>query len=205
MAGPPFSGRWRPRVVFFQFYHTFLAKALNKAPIFCIPKPPVLYYNANNCKACCPGGARREGPFMRESGILMPVSSLPGPFGIGTLGKSAYDFVDFLARAGQRVWQILPLSPTGFGNSPYQSCSAFAASPYFIDFEPLRKKGLLKREEYAALPFGKRPLRWIMTPCARRTFLCCARHLHGFPNGTLTITITFVTNRAGGWKTMPCS
>ena len=94
---------------------------------------------------------------MRESGILMPVSSLPGPFGIGTLGKSAYDFVDFLARAGQRVWQILPLSPTGFGNSPYQSCSAFAASPYFIDFEPLRKKGLLKREEYAALPFGKTP------------------------------------------------
>lgn len=94
---------------------------------------------------------------MRESGILMPVSSLPGPFGIGTLGKSAYDFVDFLARAGQRVWQILRLSPTGFGNSPYQSCSAFAASPYFIDFEPLRKKGLLKREEYAALPFGKTP------------------------------------------------
>lgn len=77
---------------------------------------------------------------MRESGILMPVSSLPGPFGIGTLGKSAYDFVDFLARAGQRVWQILPLSPTGFGNSPYQSCSAFAASPYFIDLSLCAKR-----------------------------------------------------------------
>ena len=94
---------------------------------------------------------------MRESGILMPVSSLPGPFGIGTLGKGAYDFVDFLARAGQHVWQILPLSPTGFGDSPYQSCSAFAGSPLFIDFEPLRRRGLLKKQEYAGLSFGKMP------------------------------------------------
>lgn len=94
---------------------------------------------------------------MRESGILMPVSSLPGPFGIGTLGKGAYDFVDFLAHAGQRVWQILPLSPTGFGDSPYQSCSAFAGSPLFIDFEPLRRRGLLKKQEYAGLSFGKMP------------------------------------------------
>ena len=94
---------------------------------------------------------------MRESGILMPVSSLPGPFGIGTLGKGAYDFVDFLAHAGQRVWQILPLSPTGFGDSPYQSCSAFAGSPLFIDFEPLRRRGLLKKQEYAGLSFGKTP------------------------------------------------
>ena len=94
---------------------------------------------------------------MRESGILMPVSSLPGPFGIGTLGKGAYDFVDFLARAGQRVWQILPLSPTGFGDSPYQSCSAFAGSPWFIDFEPLRRRGLLKKQEYAGISFGRAP------------------------------------------------
>lgn len=78
---------------------------------------------------------------MRESGILMPVASVPGPFGIGTLGKGAYDFVDFLVRAGQHVWQILPLSPTGFGDSPYQSCSAFAGNPYFIDFEPLCRRG----------------------------------------------------------------
>ena len=58
---------------------------------------------------------------MRESGILMPVASLPGPFGIGTLGKPAYDFIDFLKKAHQAVWQILPVSPTGFGDSPYQS------------------------------------------------------------------------------------
>ena len=94
---------------------------------------------------------------MRESGILMPVASVPGPFGIGTLGKGAYDFVDFLVRAGQHVWQILPLSPTGFGDSPYQSCSAFAGNPYFIDFEPLCRRGLLKKQEYAGISFGRAP------------------------------------------------
>ncbi len=88
---------------------------------------------------------------MRESGILMPVASLPGPFGIGTLGKGAYDFVDFLAKAGQHVWQILPLSPTGYGNSPYQSCSAFAVNPCLIDFEPLCKAGLLKKADFMPL------------------------------------------------------
>ena len=84
---------------------------------------------------------------MRESGILMPVASLPGPFGIGTLGKGAYDFVDFLARAGQHVWQILPLSPTGFGDSPYQSCSAFAGNPWLIDPELLVQEGLLEEAD----------------------------------------------------------
>ena len=58
---------------------------------------------------------------MRESGILMPVSSLPGPYGIGCFGKEAFEFVDFLAQAGQKIWQILPLSPTGYGDSPYQN------------------------------------------------------------------------------------
>ena len=75
---------------------------------------------------------------MRESGILMPVSSLPGPYGIGCFGAEAVKFVDFLAAAGQQIWQILPLSPTGYGDSPYQSCSAFAGNPYFIDLEALR-------------------------------------------------------------------
>ena len=70
---------------------------------------------------------------MRESGILMPVSSLPGPYGIGCFGKKAEKFVDFLAAAGQKIWQILPLSPTGYGDSPYQSCSAFAGNPYFME------------------------------------------------------------------------
>ena len=87
---------------------------------------------------------------MRKSGILMPVASLPGPYGIGSLGKPAFAFIDFLKKAGQKVWQMLPLSPTGFGNSPYQSCSAFAGNPYFIDLDILRKKGLLKKGEYGA-------------------------------------------------------
>ena len=91
---------------------------------------------------------------MRECGILMPISSLPGPYGIGSFGKEAYKFVDFLAQAGQQVWQILPLSPTGYGDSPYQSCSAFAGNPYFIDLDVLAEQGLLKEEEYRTLDWG---------------------------------------------------
>ena len=95
---------------------------------------------------------------MRESGILMPVSSLPGPYGIGCFGREAFKFVEFLAAAGQKIWQILPLSPTGYGDSPYQSCSAFAGNPYFIDLEALREEGLLTAAELKAQPWGKDPL-----------------------------------------------
>jgi len=84
---------------------------------------------------------------MRESGVLMHLTSLPGKYGIGTMGAHAHQFVDFLSKAGQSCWQILPLSPTGFGNSPYQSCSAFAGNPYLIDPDLLAQKGLLTREE----------------------------------------------------------
>ena len=83
----------------------------------------------------------------RKSGILMPVFSLPSPYGIGTFGKEAYEFVDFLEKAEQSYWQILPLNPTGFGDSPYQSFSAFALNPLLIDFPSLREKGLLLPEE----------------------------------------------------------
>ena len=79
---------------------------------------------------------------MRESGILMHITSLPGDYGVGTLGKEARDFVDFLSKAGQRCWQLLPVGPTGFGNSPYQSCSAFAGNPYLVDPETLTQEGL---------------------------------------------------------------
>ena len=68
---------------------------------------------------------------MRRAGILFPIFSLPSPYGIGTLGKESYEFVDFLKKSGQSIWQILPLGPTGFGNSPYQPLSAFAGNPYF--------------------------------------------------------------------------
>ena len=80
---------------------------------------------------------------MRESGILMPVSSLPGPYGIGCFGKEAFEFVDFLAQAGQKIWQILPLNPVGYGYSPYQSPSAFAGNPMLISLDKLIVDGWL--------------------------------------------------------------
>ena len=83
----------------------------------------------------------------RGAGILLPISSLPSPYGIGTMGKDAYEFVDMLKRAGQKYWQVLPIGPTSFGDSPYQSFSAFAGNPYFIDLDTLIAEGLLKKEE----------------------------------------------------------
>ena len=91
---------------------------------------------------------------MRESGILMHITSLPGPYGIGTMGKQAYRFVDFLESAGQSYWQILPLTPTGFGDSPYQSFSACAGNHYLIDLDTLVEEGLLKQEEITAVTWG---------------------------------------------------
>lgn len=90
----------------------------------------------------------------RSSGIIMHISSLPNNYGIGTFGKEAYKFGDFLKKAGQKYWQILPLGPTSFGDSPYQSFSAFAGNPYFIDFDLLREDGLLKLEDYNNIDFG---------------------------------------------------
>lgn len=84
--------------------------------------------------------------FDRSAGILMPVSSLPSPYGIGSFGKSAYDFVDNLVSARQKFWQVLPLGPTSFGDSPYASFSAFAGNPYFIDLDMLVEEGLLKSD-----------------------------------------------------------
>ncbi len=86
---------------------------------------------------------------LRRAGILMPVSSLPSPFGIGTLGKGAYAFVDWLQSAGMRVWQVLPLLPTGYGDSPYQACASNALNYYFIDFDLLKEEGLLEEADYA--------------------------------------------------------
>lgn len=94
--------------------------------------------------------------FPRASGILLHPTSLPGPWGIGDLGSAAYRFVDFLTAAGQHLWQILPLGPTGYGDSPYQCFSAFAGNPLLVSFEPLVQAGLLREDELyaAAQPFG---------------------------------------------------
>ena len=93
---------------------------------------------------------------MRESGILMHITSLPGPYGIGTMGKNAYRFIDFLKKAGQSYWQILPVTPTGYGDSPYQSCSTFAGNHYLIDLDLLVQQKLLKKSQIADLQWGER-------------------------------------------------
>ncbi|MCI8780438.1 MAG: 4-alpha-glucanotransferase [Lachnospiraceae bacterium] len=92
---------------------------------------------------------------MRASGILLPISSLPGKYGIGCFSKEAYKFVDFLEKAGQKYWQILPVGPTSYGDSPYQSFSTFAGNPYFISLESLVEQGLLKKKECDEADFGK--------------------------------------------------
>ena len=90
----------------------------------------------------------------RHSGILMHISSLPSPYGIGTLGREAYAFADFLRAAGQKYWQLLPLGPTSYGDSPYQSFSTFAGNPYFIDLDLLAEDGLLSPSELEAEDWG---------------------------------------------------
>ena len=91
---------------------------------------------------------------MRKSGILLPVSSLPSRYGIGCFSKEAYKFIDRLKEAGQAYWQILPLGPTSYGDSPYQSFSTFAGNPYFIDPEDLVARGYVTAEQCNAYDFG---------------------------------------------------
>lgn len=92
----------------------------------------------------------------RGAGILMPISALPSNYGIGTLGKESYHFVDFLKRIGCRYWQVLPVGPTSYGDSPYQSFSAFAGNPYFIDLDYLVKEKLLLTEEIRGLKWQEK-------------------------------------------------
>jgi 4-alpha-glucanotransferase len=92
---------------------------------------------------------------MRECGILLHMSSLPSKYGIGTMGRAAYDFVDFLKASGQSYWQMLPIGPTSFGDSPYQSPSTYAGNPYFIDFDILSEEGLLKESDYSGYEWGE--------------------------------------------------
>lgn len=91
---------------------------------------------------------------MRASGVLLPISSLPSKYGIGCFSKEAYEFVDQLIAGGQKFWQILPLGPTGYGDSPYQSFSTYAGNPYFIDLEALIARDLLTEEECSSCDWG---------------------------------------------------
>ncbi len=90
----------------------------------------------------------------RSAGILMPISSLPSPYGIGTFGKAAFTFVDFLSHAKQSYWQILPVGPTGYGDSPYSSFSSFAGNPYFIDLDELCREKLLRKKDFCNIDWG---------------------------------------------------
>ena len=92
----------------------------------------------------------------RAAGILMPITSLPSEYGIGCFSKSAYDFVDWLKEAGQSYWQILPLGPTSYGDSPYQSFSTFAGNPYFISLKALVEEGVLTKEDCDKVSWGRR-------------------------------------------------
>ncbi|MBR3971612.1 MAG: 4-alpha-glucanotransferase [Ruminococcus sp.] len=93
----------------------------------------------------------------RAAGILMPITSLPSPYGIGTIGKEAYKFADFLKKAGQTIWQILPVGPTSYGDSPYQSFSTYAGNPYMIDLDMLCEEGLLTAGDMDGYNYGTNP------------------------------------------------
>ncbi|MDO5107604.1 MAG: 4-alpha-glucanotransferase, partial [Coriobacteriaceae bacterium] len=95
----------------------------------------------------------------RSAGIILPIYALPSPYGIGTMGQAALDFVDFLAEAGQAWWQVLPIGPTSFGDSPYQSPSTFAGNPYFIDLDMLVDDGLLLQDEVDSVTWCDDPTR----------------------------------------------
>jgi len=99
--------------------------------------------------------------FQRSSGILLHPTSFPGPYGVGDLGKNAYRFIDFLTSTGSKLWQVLPLGPTGYGDSPYQCFSAFAGNPYLVSPDLLIELGLLTQLDFSDMPSG--PLiRWIL-------------------------------------------
>ena len=126
----------------------------------------------------------------RSSGILLHLSSLPSPHGIGTMGQAARDFVDFLARAGQKYWQILPICPTSYGDSPYQSFSTFAGNPYFIALDLLAADGLLLPEEYEGIDCA--------TPsCTKPASVCWTPR-----RPTMRI---FAGKTPSGCRIMPCS
>ncbi len=123
---------------------------------------------------------------MRTSGILMHISSLPSDYGIGTLGKEAYKFVDFLKSAKQRCWQILPVGPTSYGDSPYQSFSTNAGNPYFIDLDMLCEEGLLKKTDCDKLSWGADKKRVDYEIIYKNRFKILRKAFNNFKKGDLT-------------------
>ena len=141
----------------------------------------------------------------RASGILLPLFSLPSPYGIGTMGRAAYEFADFLHAAGQRYWQLLPLGPTGYGDSPYQSFSTYAGNPYFIDLELLAEDGLLTQAELSAREWGNDPRRVDTARSMKTACPCCVWQRPGAGSGTGTPWPPLRRRTPRGCRTMPCS
>lgn len=112
----------------------------------------------------------------RSAGILLPISSLPSPYGIGCFSQEAYDFVDWLKEAGQTYWQILPLGVTSYGDSPYQSFSAFAGNPYFISLDALVEEGVLTAAECKRQTSAARQTTLITAACIPSAAVCCGWH-----------------------------
>ena len=100
----------------------------------------------------------------------MPITALPSPWVVGTLGRAARAFLDFLVESGQTYWQILPIGPTGYGDSPYQPFSSYGGNPYFIDLDDLARQGLLQKEEYEGLDWGSQPDRVDYSALYRQRF-----------------------------------
>ena len=93
----------------------------------------------------------------RTAGILLPLSSISSRYGIGSMGKKAYMFIDFLKKSGQKCWQMLPLGPISYGDSPYQSFSAYAGNPYYIDLDTLIEENLLTKKHVSSFDWGTKP------------------------------------------------
>jgi len=142
----------------------------------------------------------------RNSGILLHLTSLPGRFGIGDMGKEAYRFADFLKSVGQHLWQMLPLGPTGYGNSPYQCLSVFAGNPLLISLEKLAEDGLLEPAELKKHRYS-RSTPWILLPYPNVSYPCYAgpllslRIMHRQPkkrNSPIS-----AVKMSGGWIILP--
>ena len=141
----------------------------------------------------------------RAAGILLPITSLPSRYGVGCFSQSAYDFVDWLRDAGQSYWQILPLCPTGYGDSPYQSFSTFAGNPYFISLEALIDEGVLTRAECDAADFGGDPGRVDYEKLYRARYPLLRKAWERSQMAGNPDCQAFIAEIAGGWTTTPCS
>ena len=141
----------------------------------------------------------------RSAGILLPISSLPSPYGIGCFSQEAYDFVDWLKEAGQTYWQILPLGVTSYGDSPYQSFSAFAGNPYFISLDALVDEGVLTAAECKKANFGRKADDIDYSRLYTERGRLLRLHIPAAISATTKHLRHSARKTSGGWTILPCS